>query len=368
MRRSILLPLIALAMVGLTVQHITARQQPIPKTEPVIEPPTSAFEQTVAGTGIVEPRTENISIGSHLSGVVARVFVRVGDKVAPGSPLFEIDTRQIDAEIRLRESKLRSAQEQLARLVAMPRPEDVPLLEAQRREAEATVAQNSDTHARTERLRRTGATTEEQVVQAKLKLDASQAQLDRFRADELRLKAGSWKADTSVARAAVEMAQADLDWAKNERSRHRVVAPTVTAPSGDTVEFDVLQVSIRPGEYVSTPSSQTLMILGDSAQRHVRVDIDEHDIPRFNQQAKAYGRVRGERGARLPLTFVRIEPFVIPKKSLSGDATERVDTRVLQALYRIEGPSQATYIGQQMDVFIDAAAREVGSFATTAMP
>src|SRR5580704_9324513 len=230
MRRSILLSLIALAMVGLTVQHITARQQPIPKTEPVIEPPRSGFQQTVAGTGIVEPRTENISIGSHLSGVVARVFVRVGDKIAPGSPLFEIDTRQIDAEIRIRESKLRSAQEQLARLVAMPRPEDVPLMEAQRREAEANVAQSVDTHARTERLRHSGASTEEQVIQAKLKADAAQAQLDRFRADELRLKAGSWKADTSVARAAVEMAQADLDWAKNERSRHRVVAPAVTAP------------------------------------------------------------------------------------------------------------------------------------------
>jgi HlyD family secretion protein len=357
MRRSILLPLIALAMVALTVQHITARQQPIPKTDPVIEPPRSSFEQTVAGTGIVEPRTENISIGSHLSGVVARVFVRVGDKIAPGSPLFEIDTRQIDAETHIRESKLRSAQEQLARLVAVPRPEDVPLMEAQRREAEATLAQSIDTHARTERLRHSGASTEEQVIQAKLKVDAAQAQLDRFRADELRLKAGSWKSDTSVARAAVEMAQADLDWAKNEKSRHRVVAPTVTAPTGDTVEFDVLQVSIRPGEYVSTPSSQTLMILGDSAERHVRVDIDEHDIPRFDQHAKAYGRVRGDRGARFPLTFVRIEPFVIPKKSLTGDATERVDTRVLQALYRIEGTSPATFIGQQMDVFIEAAAR-----------
>jgi len=207
------------------------------------------------------------------------------------------------------------------------------------------------------RLRSSGASTEEQVIQAQLKLAASRAQLDRFRADELRLKAGSWKADTQVARAAVDMAQTDLDWAKNERSRHRVVAPKVTSPSGDSVEFDVLQVDIRPGEYVSTPSSQTLMILGDSAERHVRVDIDEHDIPRYSQRAKAYGRVRGDGGTRYPLSFVRIEPFVIPKKSLTGDATERVDTRVLQALYRINGPAPIPFIGQQMDVFIEAMGR-----------
>jgi HlyD family secretion protein len=48
---------------------------------------------------------------------------------------------------------------------------------------------------------------------------------------------------------------------------------------------------------------------------------------------------------------------VIPKKSLTGDATERVDTRVLQALYRIDGTSSAPFIGQQMDVFIEVTNR-----------
>jgi HlyD family secretion protein len=354
MRKTILLPLVAVVMVALTVQHIAARQQPIPKTNPAIEPPRSHFDRTVAGTGIVEPRTENISIGSHLSGVVGKVFVRVGNKVAAGMPLFELDTRQIDAEIRIRESKLQSAKEQLARLVAMPRPEDVPVIEAQRREADAVMQQNADAHARTVRLGRSGASTDEQIVQAKLKLDASRAQLDRTRADELRLKAGSWKADTSVSQAAVNMAQADLDWARNERLRHRVVAPTVTATNGECVEFEVLQVNIRPGEYVSTPSSQTLMILGDTAARHVRVDIDEHDIPRFSQHAAAYGHVRGDSGRKYPLSFVRIEPFVIPKKSLTGDSTERVDTRVLQALYRIDAAAPQPLFGQQMDAFIEA--------------
>ena len=45
---------------------------------------------------------------------------------------------------------------------------------------------------------------------------------------------------------------------------------------------------------------------------------------------------------------------MIPKKSLSGDSTERVDTRVLQVIYRVEDPSLPLFVGQQMDVFIDA--------------
>src|SRR5215472_7779455 len=46
--------------------------------------------------------------------------------------------------------------------------------------------------------------------------------------------------------------------------------------------------------------------------------------------------------------------LVLPKKSLTGDSTERVDTRVLQVIYRIEENSFPLFVGQQMDVFIDA--------------
>ena len=58
---------------------------------------------------------------------------------------------------------------------------------------------------------------------------------------------------------------------------------------------------------------------------------------------------------KTPLTFVRFEPFVLPKKSLTGDSTERVDTRVLQVIYRVENDALRLFVGQQMDVFIEAA-------------
>ena len=55
-----------------------------------------------------------------------------------------------------------------------------------------------------------------------------------------------------------------------------------------------------------------------------------------------------------PLRFVRFEPFVVPKRSLTGDSTERVDTRVLQVIYRVERDDLPLFVGQQVDVFIDA--------------
>jgi hypothetical protein len=114
---------------------------------------------------------------------------------------------------------------------------------------------------------------------------------------------------------------------------------------------------VRPGEYVAAPSSQALMVLGEVSDRvHVRVDIDEHDIPRFRKGAPARASLRGRPDLSYPLTFVRVEPYVIPKKSLTGDNTERVDTRVLQVIYALDVKGRPVYVGQQMDVFIDVGA------------
>ncbi|HEX2714363.1 MAG TPA: hypothetical protein VHM88_19395, partial [Candidatus Acidoferrales bacterium] len=87
---------------------------------------------------------------------------------------------------------------------------------------------------------------------------------------------------------------------------------------------------------------------------HVRVDVDEHDAGRVREGAPAVGSPRGNGSLKVPLQFVRFEPYVIPKKSLTGDSTERVDTRVLQVIYRVAAENSSLFVGQQMDVYIEA--------------
>ena len=122
----------------------------------------------------------------------------------------------------------------------------------------------------------------------------------------------------------------------------------------------VLQVNVRPGEYVGAPPSQALIMLGSCAKVHVRVDIDEHDIPRayrlFQSGISAYASPRGDPSQRIPLAFVRVEPYVVAKKSLTGDNTERVDTRVLQVIYRVSRDEPSLFVGMQVDVFLNADA------------
>src|SRR5207249_7949900 len=102
------------------------------------------------------------------------------------------------------------------------------------------------------------------------------------------------------------------------------------------------------------PLATPLMLLGDTEHLHVRVDVDENDAWRIKPNAAAVAQVRGNSSLSTPLKFVRIEPYVVPKKSLTGESSERVDTRVLQILYSFEGGKLPIYVGQQMDVFIDA--------------
>ena len=69
--------------------------------------------------------------------------------------------------------------------------------------------------------------------------------------------------------------------------------------------------------------------------------------------AKGVAYVRGNRELKTDVEFVRVDPYVVPKRSLTGESTERVDTRVLQVLYRFDPATLAVYAGQQMDVFLE---------------
>lgn len=351
-----ILPVLAGGMLLFAGAHVLRSQTPHVQQTPPFTPTRSHFEHSVAGAGMVEPRTENVSVGSLVPGVVVEVPVKVGQRVRAGDVLLIVDARQIQAELVVRQSMLASAQAQLDRLQAMPRAEELPPIEAQVEEAQANLLQKVDGFNRSEKLQGTKAISQEEVVQRRQEMEVAKAQLKRLQADEKLLRAGSWKSDLLVSEAAVAQAQAELEQTKIELTRYQVTAPLRSKDEAEMGEWEVLQVDVRPGEYVGTPPGQPLILLGDTGPRRIRVDIDEHDIPRFQRVGAAEAFVRGDSHTTHPLKFVRVEPFVVPKKSLTGDSAERVDTRVLQVLYEFEDGGHEVYVGQQMDVYIAAKA------------
>jgi len=339
------LPSVALSLLVLAVLSI-ARTQPVRKeAPPPSAPATAAFPQQVGAVGIVEAASENISISLPVSGLVTAVYVKAGDHVRKGVPLFSLDDRDLRAELALRQSTLEVSQAKLQKLLASPRPEEVPPAEAHVREA-AELAKDAETQLRLmESVSDKRAIREEDLLRRRIAVAAANARLEQAKADLALLKAGAWGPDLDVAKS--EVAEAKRQVGRAQADLERLV---ITAP----IDGEILQCKVRLGEYAqSGPLPQPLMLMGDTRHLNVRVDIDEQDASRVGPADAAVGSVRGNGASRYKLHFVRFEPYVIPKKNLTNDASERVDTRVLEAIFALD-PGTCVWPGQQMDVFIKA--------------
>src|SRR4051794_14790202 len=154
MIRKYLLPVIAVVGVVFAIVVVKGSNKPVAASQPVAQPAAAPFKSYIAGAGIVEARTENIPIGTGEGGTVIGVYVKPGDRVTKGQPLFQLRNFTQKAELEEAKGKVAEAQaavEQakasvarseadLQRLVEYPRPEDVPPVEARVKEAEANLA------------------------------------------------------------------------------------------------------------------------------------------------------------------------------------------------------------------------------------
>lgn len=362
MIRKYLLPLLALVGVLFAIRTVVVgNREPIP-AQPVTQPAKAEFESYVAGAGIVEARTENIAISTPVGNIVTDVFVSIGQDVKKGEPLFRVRDSVTQAELEMRQAAVASAKAKLARLRALPRAEDIPPAEARVREGEAAiteaqslVADAKNTLALWERVSDPRAVSQDDIDKRRYAVQTAEARLASAMAKkaaaeaELKLlKAGTWEPDIKIAESDIASAEAAVKQTEAEIDRRTIKAP---------VDATVLQVKVRPGEYAQPgPLATPLMLLGDTQTLYVRVDVDENDAWRIDTEKprRAVAHVRGNPKLKTDLTFVRVEPYVVPKKSLTGESTERVDTRVLQVIYSFQRGKLPVYVGQQMDVFIEA--------------
>lgn len=301
-----------LAVIGIGATAVMASRMsaPQPAAPPPIEPAANPYTTSVAASGLIEALSENVAIGVPEAGLVTRVHVNVSDPVQEGQPLFTLDGRDLQAQLAVNEANAAVAEATLRRLQ--------------------------------DQLARLKGVNDPRAVSA----------------EEVRTKEN----DVLVAQAQLQAARAQV--AQNKVRLERL---TVTAPRAGTI----LQVNIRSGEFASATPKSPAMMLGDVEHLQVRADVDEQNAPRLQPGQAATAFVKGDTAQPIELRFVRIEPYVVPKTSLTGASTERVDTRVLQVIYAFQRPKdRAVYVGQQVDVFvkseIPAVAARVGSLGQLA--
>jgi HlyD family secretion protein len=345
MIRKYLLPVLAIAGLAFALWMAKQAAKTVPPAKPVADPARSPFVNKISGSGIVEASTRNISIGSHVPGIVAKVFITVGQRVKSGDALFALDDRKQQADLAVKDAALQEAKAKLTKLRQAPRAEELPLALARVREAEAILEDAQHQLVITEKLKDARVIAIDDVNKRRYAVDAAEARLTQARADLKLLQAGTWKPDIEVAMANVASAESEVNAARVEIDRL-----TVRAPIGG----NVLQVNIRPGEFApSGPTSEPLILLGNLDTLHVRVDIDENDAWRYQPETPAVAYIRGNPQLKTELKFEYVEAYVVPKRSLTGDSTERVDTRVMQVIYSFKRGKLPVYPGQIMDVYID---------------
>ncbi|MEY2787983.1 MAG: hypothetical protein RLZZ34_1126 [Verrucomicrobiota bacterium] len=296
---------LALGGVGAVLLLLKGQGNPPPNPGPVSAPPRSPYTRTVASTGLIEASRENVKVAAPREGLVTRVFVKVGDAVKAADPLFQIDDREVRARIRLLEAQVAS-------------------LRSQAGVDQSLIADLDDQVKRFAQLGRDRVATEDEVKRREFLLATAKA------------KAAATAAAIAAAEEAVRQAGTDLE------------ILTVRAPR----DGRLLQVNLREGEFAAVKSAEPLMLLGDIDRFQVRAEVDEQDAVLILGDQPAVASLKGHSDLRMTLRFVRIEPYVVPKRSLTGDSLERVDTRVLQVVYAFERPAFPVYVGQQVDVFI----------------
>ncbi len=342
----IVLPIVALA--GITAAVVTVYKQSTPPRVPApnVPPVSSPFRDRVSGSGVVEPSSELIELGAPISGIVETVLVKEGDHVTAGQPLFVIDRRAWQAQLLSAKARMAAAEARLAQARSLPRPEMVQQTQARVDQARALV---EDADGRLKRLMAIGEEgaisrnerplREYELANAKAKLAEAEANLEFT-------KRGTYPEDLKVFEADAAAAQAEVATMETELDRATARSP---------IDCTVLRVDARPGQYAAAgPGAKTQMVLGNLSPLHVRVDIDELDSWRFSPEGKAMAALRGAKQTTFPLSFVRKVPLVQPKKTLTGENAERIDTRVMQVIYAFDDPQARVLPGQLLDVYIES--------------
>lgn len=218
---------------------------------------------TVSATGTLQP-TNEIDVGSEVSGLVESVFVDDNDRVAKGQVLARLDISKLRDALVTAKASLASA-------------------EAGVLQAEATVKESKASLARMRQAFELSGGR----VPSKTEMDTAEATAARAVANE------------TSARAAVDQARAALSSAETNLSKASVLSP---------INGVVLTRKIEPGQTVAASFEAPVLftLAEDLSKMELQVDVDEADVGQVRDGQKAEFTVDAYPGRKFPANIRRV--------------------------------------------------------------
>jgi HlyD family secretion protein len=326
---------------------------------PVFNPASNPYAKGIFANGIVESyqaNGQNINIYPEVSGTIRQIFVGEGDTVRAGAPLLAIDDTVQQANVAQQKAQREAAATTLQELKAQPRKETLAVAQAQLVQAGASLRTAQDQFDKQQRSydiepRSVSMdaldTARNTVSTARAAFDLAQKQYDLTRA-------GAWIYAIRNQERQVEALAKTYQGARAVLEKYTLKAP---------VDGVVLSLNSALGSYVSpqgiyntyTQGAAPALVMATSENYYnVRCYIDEILISRLPPPDKiaAQMSIRGT-DVRIALQFLRVQPYVSPKISLSDQRQERVDVRVLPVIFRFaKRDGLRIYPGQLVDVYV----------------
>jgi HlyD family secretion protein len=257
--------LIAVLILGIAAIGLVSRMESNANT---VEYKTQAAKQgkltiTVSATGNLQP-TNQVDVGSELSGTVRSLEADYNDKVTMGQVLARLDSVKLEAEVRKYKASLASAK-------------------AQRLQAQATIKENRNDLARLLKVRQL--TGDRGVSQSDL--DAARASLERATADE------------AMAQARIQEAEANLESAETNLSKSIIVSP---------INGVVLSRNVEVGQTVAASLQAPVLftLAEDLTKMELHVGVDEADVGKVQEGQEAFFTVDAYPDRRFPARIAQV--------------------------------------------------------------
>jgi HlyD family secretion protein len=228
-----------------------------------------------------------VSLAFNVSGRIARVLAREGDRVQRGQILAELDTEQLRHAVAEAEARVAAQNQVVARLEAGSRPEEIRQARAQVEAARADAVNAEQNYRRLQSLAKQNFISQQQADNAKYALDAARARQNAVEETLRLLLAGSRREDIAAAKATLAAQEAALALV-----RRNLEDGSLKAPQDAVVENRILEA----GDMASP--QQPVYTLALVKPIWVRTYVGESDLGKLRQGNVAYVMTDSHPGKR----------------------------------------------------------------------
>ena len=307
----------------------------------------------IAGPGRVEPYSEDIKIGSELSGRLKSVKVEEGDAIHRGEVLAELENADYRAQVESARASVVAKEATLRKVINGARRQERDEAWSSVTEARAVMENSQSELHRRQELFKAGVVSREELERYSREADVAKAKYDEAVQQHALVDDHAREEDRSFAEADLKLAQGQLDEAEARYEKTFIRSP---------IDGTVLRKHHRSGESVSNSSTvpDPILTIGDRKTLRVRVDVDETDVSKVQVGQRAYVTADAYGSKKFWGHVVRLGQQLGPKNVRTDEPTERVDTKILETLVELDAGAQLPD-GLRVDAYIVPDGGEVAA-------